>query len=82
MLDNPKPGKNMEIIMSDPLYEMAKPESETPAKNMEEILKEERKKKEQNKKPAPYRTGSIFKKYPTKFLVGILLFLLYSYLNL
>ena len=59
MLDNPKPGKNME-----------------------EILKEERKKKEQNKKTAPYRTGSISKKYPTKFLVGILLFLLYSYLNL
>lgn len=32
MLDNPKPGKNMGIIMSDPLYEMDKPESETPAK--------------------------------------------------
>ncbi|MBC9786975.1 DUF1433 domain-containing protein [Carnobacterium maltaromaticum] len=50
MLDNPKPGKNMGIIMSDSLYEMAKPESETPAKNMEEILKEERKKKRAEEK--------------------------------
>lgn len=50
MLDNPKPGKNMGIIMSDPLYEMAKPESETPAKNMEVILKEERKKKRAEEK--------------------------------
>ena len=49
-IDNPKPGSNIGLSYGEEFYELTKPESETPAKNMEEILKEERKKKRAEEK--------------------------------
>lgn len=51
--ESSKPGSNMGLSIGQKFAEMAKPESETPAKNMEEILKEER-----NKKRAENKTSS------------------------
>lgn len=48
--DSDKPGSNMGLLPTFDITPMRKPESETPAKNMEEILKEERKKKRAEEK--------------------------------
>lgn len=48
--ESSKPGSNMGLSIGQKFAEMAKPEAETPAKNMEEILKEERKKKRAEEK--------------------------------
>lgn len=48
--DSDKPGSNMGLFHATSILDLRKSEVETPAKNMEEILKEERKKKRAEEK--------------------------------